>query len=105
MHYGVCAGLDPCGPDGLGMWLVDQQIFGDPPGSWRFDGRDWVQAPALLHGLQVDGREVLTSFGPFDRGVRLRDLDGDGRCEFIVGSYYLFESLLVLAGRLDPLRV
>jgi unsaturated chondroitin disaccharide hydrolase len=34
-----------------------------------------------------------------------RPHDRANRCEFIVGSYYLFESLLVLAGRLDPLRV
>ena len=32
-------------------------------------------------------------------------MDAANRCEFIVGSYYLFESLLALAGRLDPARI
>ena len=34
-----------------------------------------------------------------------RPQDRANRCEFIVGSYYLFESLLALDGRVDPLRV
>jgi unsaturated chondroitin disaccharide hydrolase len=41
----------------------------------------------------------------FNRRADARPHDRANRCEFIVGSYYLFESLLVLAGRLDPLRV
>ena len=38
-------------------------------------------------------------------GEDARPHDRANRCEFIVGSYYLLESLLVLAGRLDPQRV
>jgi hypothetical protein len=34
-----------------------------------------------------------------------RPQDRANRCEFIVGSYCLFESLLGLADRIDPLRV
>jgi unsaturated chondroitin disaccharide hydrolase len=41
----------------------------------------------------------------FNKRADARPQDNAGRCEFIVGSYYLFESLLGLAGRLDPLRV
>jgi unsaturated chondroitin disaccharide hydrolase len=41
----------------------------------------------------------------FNKRADARPHDHAGRCEFIVGSYYLFESLLGLAGRLDPLRV
>ena len=80
--------------------------------------------------MEVDGGEAaeataralvehhLTPTNPNDRRVRgmltnacfnkradARPHDRANRCEFIVGSYYLFESLLVLADRLDPLRV
>ena len=41
----------------------------------------------------------------FNKRADARREDAASRCEFIVGSYYLLESLLVLAGRLDPLRV
>jgi len=41
----------------------------------------------------------------FNKRMDARPQDRANRCEFIVGSYYLFESLLALAGRLDPLRV
>jgi unsaturated chondroitin disaccharide hydrolase len=41
----------------------------------------------------------------FNKRADARPQDNASRCEFIVGSYYLFESLLGLAGRLDPLRV
>jgi unsaturated chondroitin disaccharide hydrolase len=41
----------------------------------------------------------------FNKRVDARPQDRANRCEFIVGSYYLFESLLGLAGRVDPLRV
>lgn len=41
----------------------------------------------------------------FNKRTDARPHDRASRCEFIVGSYYLFESLLALAGRLDPLRV
>jgi unsaturated chondroitin disaccharide hydrolase len=41
----------------------------------------------------------------FNKRSDARPHDRANRCEFIVGSYYLFESLLGLAGRIDPLRV
>lgn len=60
----------------------------------------------------------LTPTGPGDRRVPgilteacfnkrpdARPQDAANRCEFIVGSYYLLESLLVLAGTLDPTAI
>ncbi len=41
----------------------------------------------------------------FNKRPDARAHDRANRCEFIVGSYYLFESLLGLAGRIDPLRL
>jgi unsaturated chondroitin disaccharide hydrolase len=41
----------------------------------------------------------------FNKRTDARPQDRANRCEFVVGSYYLFESLLGLAGRIDPLRV
>jgi unsaturated chondroitin disaccharide hydrolase len=41
----------------------------------------------------------------FNKRPDARAQDRANRCEFIVGSYYLFEGLLGLAGRIDPLRV
>jgi unsaturated chondroitin disaccharide hydrolase len=41
----------------------------------------------------------------FNKRTDARPQDRANRCEFIVGSSYLLESLLALAGRLDPLRV
>ena len=59
--------------------------------AWTFDGAQWVEDDSLLHGLEIDGKPVFTSTGDSaggkrDRGVRLRDLDRDGRCELIVGN-------------------
>ena len=59
---------------------------GRTSGAWHFDGRDWVPAPELLVGLELDGKPIFTSRGGRDPGVRLRDIDGDGRCELIVGG-------------------
>src|SRR3989440_8910881 len=59
--------------------------------AWTFDGAQWVEDDSLLHGLEIDGKPIFTSTGDSaggkrDRGVRLRDLDRDGRCELIVGN-------------------
>ncbi len=54
-------------------------------GLWHFDGSRWARDPQGLDGLDVDG-PVFTSIDGRDRGVRLRDLDGDGICELIVGN-------------------
>ena len=54
-------------------------------GAWRFDGTDWTADPRGLAGLEADG-PVATSLEGRDCGVRLRDLDGDGLCEVVVGN-------------------
>jgi putative membrane-bound dehydrogenase-like protein len=70
--------------DGQASVIVrDEEVSG----GWHFDGRAWVEDPALLNGLQVDGKAFATSVDPgVDRGVRLCDIDGDGCCELIVAT-------------------
>ncbi|MCH8043021.1 MAG: neutral/alkaline non-lysosomal ceramidase N-terminal domain-containing protein [Planctomycetes bacterium] len=58
-------------------------------GMWRFPASGqvkWIEEKDALRGLEIDGKPVLTSAGGKDRGVRLRDLDGDGTSELIVGN-------------------
>lgn len=55
------------------------------PGAWTFDGASWRPDPALLRGLDLD--DARATWGAADLGARLRDLDGDGRCEFLVGNH------------------
>jgi unsaturated chondroitin disaccharide hydrolase len=59
---------------------------------------------AALVGRHLTPRGILTD-ACFNKRTDARPQDAANRCEFIVGSYYLLESLLGLAGRLDPLRV
>ena len=54
-------------------------------GLWHFDRGRWVSDPGGLVGLDAQG-PVFTSRGGRDRGARLRDLDGDGICELLVGN-------------------
>lgn len=54
-------------------------------GLWHFDGSRWVEDGQGLSGLEIDG-PVFTSVDGRDRGVRLWDLDRDGRSELIVGN-------------------
>ncbi|HLJ92515.1 MAG TPA: PVC-type heme-binding CxxCH protein [Gemmataceae bacterium] len=52
--------------------------------AWSFDGRRWVEDKELLNGLAIQDQPVLTGTASgADLGVRLRDLDGDGRAELI----------------------
>lgn len=55
-------------------------------GVWRFDGDGWKRDDALQVGLQVDGEPLHTAVNGRDHGVRLRDVDGDGFCEVLVGN-------------------
>ena len=50
--------------------------------AWRFDGKAWVADQSLVAGLAG----VTTHSKGADGGVRLRDVDGDGICELIVGT-------------------
>lgn len=54
-------------------------------GLWHFDGEAWQPEADGLAGLELDG-PVFTARNGRDEGVRLRDLDGDGRCELLVGN-------------------
>jgi putative membrane-bound dehydrogenase-like protein len=70
-------------PAGRPMVLVRNERTS---GAWRYDGEKWVADASLLAGLELDGKPVLTNRQGKDRGVRLRDLDRDGRCELLVGN-------------------
>jgi len=68
--------------DGRASLLVSHQR---ERGVWHFDGKRWVADKDMLAGLELEGERILTSREGVDQGVRLRDLDGDGVCELIVG--------------------
>ena len=55
-------------------------------GVWHFADDRWVEDKTMLAGLEIEGKPVFTVKGNLDLGVRLRDLDGDGRCELIAGG-------------------
>jgi putative membrane-bound dehydrogenase-like protein len=67
--------------DGNASFLFNSSGGGN---AWHFDGSRWVQDPDLLRGLEINHRPLWT-VGPAgeELGVRLRDLDRDGRCELI----------------------
>jgi len=54
--------------------------------AWRFEGWAWKPQEELLAGLSLEGEPLPTSRAGRDSGVRLRDLDGDGSCELLVGN-------------------
>src|SRR5262249_18494435 len=55
-------------------------------GAWHFNGQSWLEEKSLLNGLSLNGAPILTIADGRDRGVRLRDIDNDGRCELLVGN-------------------
>ncbi len=55
-------------------------------GAWTFTEGQWLAEPALLQGLELDAEPLFTQRAGVDRGVRLADLDDDGRCELIVAN-------------------
>jgi unsaturated chondroitin disaccharide hydrolase len=77
----------------------------------RYRGAAEATARALVdHHLTPTGPGDARSPGRlvdacFNKRPDARTQDRASRCEFIVGSYYLFEALLALDGRLDPTRV
>jgi unsaturated chondroitin disaccharide hydrolase len=81
------------------------------PEAKRFPYRQAAEATArtlvtrYLTPTQAGDRRVpgMLTEACFNKRADARPQDKANRCEFIVGSYYLLESLLGLAGRLDPL--
>ncbi len=67
-------------PSGMASMIVKDEAG---QGLWHFDGKRWV-ADARVGGGKAS--PVALAAGGRDRGVRLRDLDGDGICELIVGN-------------------
>ncbi|HLX70897.1 MAG TPA: PVC-type heme-binding CxxCH protein, partial [Verrucomicrobiae bacterium] len=55
-------------------------------GAWSFEGGHWNEATNFFNGLSFRGEPALTIRAGRDRGFRLRDIDGDGQCEVIVGN-------------------
>src|SRR5439155_2541519 len=74
--------------DGRVTALIRNEVLAQ---AWSFDGAQWLEDASLINGLEIDGKPIFTAMGDpargkRDRGVRLRDLDHDGRCELIVGN-------------------
>jgi putative membrane-bound dehydrogenase-like protein len=69
-------------PDGGASLLVQSEIRG----AWHFERGTWIKDDSLLAGLELDGKPLATAIQGRDRGVRLRDIDNDGRCELIVAN-------------------
>ncbi len=72
-------------PGGMASILVRSDSC---TGLWHFDGARWVPEPDGLSGLEVGqpAQPVFTCRMGLDQGARLWDIDGDGRCELIVGG-------------------
>ncbi len=62
-------------------------FWGDDSGLkvWCFDGKDWLEQPKLLNGMEINGNPVRVVSGGSELGIRFRDLNGDGICELISG--------------------
>lgn len=69
-------------PSGNAACLVSQEAHA---GVWRFDGREWVSWDLSLPE-EVDGISFRTCLDGVDQGVRVRDIDGDGMDDLIVGN-------------------
>jgi len=54
-------------------------------GCWHYDRGKWIADPRFAQ-LTAGGQDVKTSHTGQDRGVRLRDIDGDGISELLVGN-------------------
>jgi unsaturated chondroitin disaccharide hydrolase len=87
------------------------QVAPSPAGRSRYRQAAEATARALVDGYltptRPDDRRVpgMLTEACFNKRADARPQDRANRCEFIVGSYYLFESLLGLAGRIESLRV
>ncbi|MGH7138240.1 MAG: PVC-type heme-binding CxxCH protein, partial [Pirellulales bacterium] len=71
------------GPDGRVQILLRNEF---DEGLWQLNVGKWEMAPNGIAGLEIDGEPLLTVRNWRDQGVRLRDLDGDGVSECLVGN-------------------
>src|SRR5690606_37876261 len=55
-------------------------------GAWRFVGRRWQPDDRWLEGLRHEGQPILIRREGMDQGIRLRDLNDDGRTELLVAG-------------------
>jgi putative membrane-bound dehydrogenase-like protein len=55
-------------------------------GAWTFDGTNWVEDKSLLNAPELEGNLSAITREGTDTGVRLRDVDHDGVCEWIVSN-------------------
>jgi unsaturated chondroitin disaccharide hydrolase len=83
------------------------------PASRRAEYRAWAEATAdalvtryltPTHAADPRPPGILTE-ACFNKRADSRPQDAASSCEFIVGSYYLLESLLVLSGALGPIQI
>ena len=72
-------------------------ISRDDVGFATFDGDVWKRRQLSIAELLASGRPVVTSWLGRDRGVRLRDVDGDGYSDLLVNNEWQNEIL-----RWDP---
>ncbi|MFO0946388.1 MAG: VCBS repeat-containing protein [Planctomycetota bacterium] len=52
---------------------------------WQFDGREWISANIEMP-REIDGAAFRTMAKGVDPGVRLRDVDGDGMDDLLIGN-------------------
>lgn len=79
-HFGI-------GPEGRVFLLARNRAWGElESGLWRFDGEKWSKDDRGLNGLEIDGQPIYSAASYHDRGLRLRDLDGDGVSECLIAN-------------------
>lgn len=54
--------------------------------AWQWEDASWKSWPALARLPDIAGEPVVATLAGADRGVRLRDVDGDGACELMVSN-------------------
>lgn len=84
LDFGVRFGIFR--PDGHASFIQHCPDGGRRAGGWHFGEPNWIPDPSLLARLHLD-EPVFTAASGGDRGVRIRDLDGDGICEVLVSNH------------------
>jgi hypothetical protein len=53
---------------------------------WHYAGGNWIRDNQMEKGIALRDEPVVIAREGIDQGVRLRDVDGDGRCEVLVAN-------------------